>query len=31
MIFAYIRVSTDDQTVKNQKDMIERAGYRVDK
>lgn len=31
MIFAYIRVSTDDQTVKNQKDMIEGAGYRVDK
>lgn len=31
MIYAYIRVSTDDQTVKNQQDMIERAGYRVDK
>ena len=30
MIYAYIRVSTDDQTVDNQRDMIERAGYRID-
>lgn len=30
MIYAYIRVSTDDQTVENQRDMIESSGYRID-
>lgn len=28
--FAYIRVSTDDQTVENQRDMIQSRGYLVD-
>ena len=29
MIFAYIRVSTDDQTVKNQKDILINAEINV--
>ncbi len=30
LIYAYIRVSTDDQTVENQREMIMNAGYRID-